>query len=132
MEQESSVSEQLSQKEILEKTFELFFHYALSVLGAKKTDSLLKTTYESVQSYYPNISQIKLIQDHQIHFEEEEITEKEILGLAIWLQQFLTAIKNFMIGLGKVDAQSITINIHDQLEPLNFYEFFEQAKELSS
>ncbi|MEJ2536734.1 MAG: hypothetical protein P8048_06735 [Calditrichia bacterium] len=87
MEQESSVSEQLSQKEILEKTFELFYHYALSVVGEKKADSLVKTTY---------------------------------------------AIKNFMIGLGKVDAQSITINIHDQLEPLNFYEFFEQAKELSS
>ncbi len=132
MEQESSVSEQLSQKEILEKTFELFYHYALSVVGGKKADSLVKKTYESVQSYYPNISLIQLLEDHQIQFDEEEISEKEVLGLAIWLQQLLTSIKNFMIGLGKVDAQSITRDIHDQLEPLNFYEFFEQARELSS
>ena len=132
MEQETPVAEKLSQKEILKKTFELFYQYAITVVGEKKAESLVKNTYESIQSYYPNISLIKLLEDHQIHFEEEEITEKEVLGLAIWMQQFLTALKNFMIGLGKVDALVLTKDIQNELEKLSFYEFFDQAKELSS
>jgi hypothetical protein len=132
LDQETPVAEELSQKQILEKTFAFFSQYAISIVGQKKAKELVKSAYESVQAYYPNISLIQLLEDHQIQFEEEDITEKEVLGLAIWMQLFLTTIKSIMIGLGKVDAHTITGDIHDQLESLNFYEFFEQAKELSS
>lgn len=131
MEQQTQVAKKKANKETLQKAFDFFYGYSVSIVGKKKAEEFTRSSYEAVQSYYPNICLILLEDDCRIQFAEDEITEKEVLGLAIWMQHLLTALKKFMIGLGKVEAQNITKDIKDQLEALNFYEFFEQAKELS-
>lgn len=131
MEEQTDVVQERSIGQILEETFDLFFAYGESIVGQRKSTEFARNTYKSVESYFRSLSNIQFLEDHHIKIKAECISEKEILGFAIWMQQFLTTLKNFMIGLGEVDAKMITESLKEELLPLNFYEFFEQAKELS-
>ena len=125
-----TVSEQ-SANQTLKKTFDLFNRYVVQIVGEKKAFELATNTLLSIEGYYKGLTVFKLHDDHQLEIDSSKITEKEILGFSIWMQQFLKEVKELMIGLGRVDVKEITAEMKDELETLSFYDYFEQAKELN-
>jgi hypothetical protein len=124
------ISEQ-SANQTLKKTFDLFNRYVVQIVGEKKSFELATNTLLSIEGYYKGLTVFKLHEDHQLEIDSSEITEKEILGFSIWMQQFLKEVKELMIGLGRVDVKEITAELKVELEALSFYDYFEQAKELN-
>jgi hypothetical protein len=124
-----SQSEQ-SLNRILEKAFDRFFDYVAGFVGEKKALEFAEKSHQEIEKYFTNIVSIKLEQGRRIRFNQDDLSDKEILGFSLWMRQFLKELTDFMIGLGKVDPEEITGDLNQKLKSLGFFEYFEQAKEL--
>jgi hypothetical protein len=115
---------------ILEKSFDRFFNYVAGFVGEKKALEFAEKSHQEIEKYFTNIVDIELGQGCKIKFIQNDLSDKEILGFSLWMRQFLKELKDFMIGLGKVDPEEITGDLKQELRSLGFFEYFEQAKEL--
>lgn len=116
---------------LLQDTFRQFYKYISAAAGEQKAGEFARKSYQAIGSYFRNLSVIQLGEAGQLEISNKNLTDKEILAFSVWMQQFVKELKNFMIGLGKVDAVTITQELQGPLQDIGFYDFFEQAKELT-
>ena len=102
----------------------------VEVIGEKKAREFAEMSYKKVGSYFRSLAEIQFTEDNHIKIFNKEISEKNVLAFSMWMQQFLKELKEFMIGLGRVEATQITAELREQLQSVGFYEYFEQAKKL--
>ncbi len=117
--------------EILEQTFARFFEYVAEAADRSKATDFARQSYQTIQAYFHNLSAFQLNEDGGLKIDKEELTDKDVLAFSVWMQQFLKLLRNFMIGLGRIDPAQITEHLQPSLKQLGFYEYFEQAKELN-
>ena len=116
--------------EILKEAFDLCRSFALPLLGTELTTQFLKESYRKILPYFHVLKYFKLNDTAQLSIAKNALTDKELLCFAVWMQQFLKEIQQFMIGIGRVDIEAITESIKEPLEAMGFYEYFHQAEEL--
>lgn len=118
-------------KDILEKTFKAFLSYVEGFVGENKAWELVQQSRQETEKYYKNLSLIQLDEKKNLVLVNPTITDKELLGFSLWMSKFVAELKEFMVGVGKVEPEKILGTLKKSLEPTGFLEFFQQAKELS-
>ncbi|HFE64665.1 hypothetical protein B1H10_04905 [candidate division KSB1 bacterium 4484_188] len=117
--------------EVLKQAFTFFFAYVAEATGKKQALEFARKSHQIIEKYFHNLGNFKISKNGQLQIKAAKLSDKEILAFSVWMQQFLKELKNFMIGLGRVDPKEITRDLQEELKELGFYEFFEQAKELN-
>ncbi len=115
---------------LLQHLYTLCYNFSASLIGKKKTRDMLDSSYERISSYFQVLSVFKIADNNELLIEQNNISDKELLAFTVWIQQFIKELKQFMVGLGKLNIETLTTEIKDQLEEIGFYEYYEQAKEL--
>jgi len=121
---------EISLEEIIKKAYTRFFFYVAQATDTIKAHELALLSHRIISKYFHNLKNFELDKNGQIKV-RDEISVKEILAFSVWMQQFIKELRKFVIGLGKIDVKKITAGLEKELQSLNFYEFFEQAAELS-
>ena len=91
---------------------------------------MLDSSYEQIRSYFQVLTVFKISQKNELLIGQSNLSDKELLAFTVWIQQFIKELKQFMVGLGKLNIETLTTEIKDQLEEIGFYEYYKQAKEL--
>lgn len=120
----------LSVDQLLQKTYSIYFEYVVYATDKIKAHQLAKKCYDNLTDYFKNLKKFE-IQNNGGITTLQNLSENDILAFSVWMQQFLEELRGFVIGLGKVDPEEITVEIREQLKEINFYEYFEQAKALN-
>lgn len=118
-------------KDILEKTFTAFLKYVAVFVGENKAWEFARHSRQETEKYYSNLDLIQIGEDKSLNFLNPVLTDKELLGFSLWMHKFVAELKDFMVGVGKVEPDKILGSLKKSLEPSGFLEFFEQARELS-
>jgi hypothetical protein len=118
-------------KEILEKTFNAFFNYVAVFVGENKAWEFARHSRQETEKYYSNLVLIQIGEDKKLNFLNPVLSDKELLGFSLWMHKFIADLKDFMVGVGKVELDKILGNLKKSLATSGFLEFFEQARELS-
>jgi hypothetical protein len=118
-------------KDILEKTFNAFLNYVAAFVGENKAWEFALHSRQETERYYSNLALIQIGENKNLHFLNAALTDKELLGFSLWMHKFVAELKDFMVGVGKIEPDKILGNLKKSLEPSGFLEFFEQARELS-
>ncbi len=116
--------------EILMKTYELCFRYALQLVGPQKAKQIMQNSYQTILPYFHVLKSFKIQTNGHLSVKNKELSENEVVGFAVWMQQFVKELKEFMVGLGKTDIEDITSEIRERLNEIHFYEYYHQAQEL--
>lgn len=115
---------------LLSETYKLFFSWAAGLVGPSMARKLAHQSHAAIESYFHNLKLFVLSQDARLEPPNAHLTDNEVLAFTVWMQQLQKEIRGLMVGLGKADPRQITAELKDRLQPLGFYEFFEQAMEL--
>lgn len=118
-------------KDILEKTFKAFLNYVEGFVGESKAWEFAQHSRRETEKYYKNLSLIQLDEKKNLILANPTISDKELLGFSLWMSKFVSELKEFMVGVGKVEPEKIVGSLKKSLEPTGFLDFFQQAKELS-
>jgi hypothetical protein len=118
-------------KDVLEKTFVAFFNYVAAFVGENKAWEFARHSRQETEKYYSNLVLIQIGENNSLNFLNPVMTDKELLGLSLWMHKFVAELKDFMVGVGRVEPDKILGNLKKSLERSGFLEFFEQARELS-
>lgn len=116
--------------ELLQKTYDLCYHFTASLMGRRKTRQLLDASYHTVLPYFPGLRQFRLDEEGSLQILSPTPGDKELLAFAVWMQQFMKEVKQYMVGLGRLRIEALTEEIRPQLERVGFYEYFYQSAEL--
>ncbi|NIV04510.1 hypothetical protein GWN26_12280 [Candidatus Saccharibacteria bacterium] len=116
--------------ELLKQVYINCSNYSLSIIGEKKSKSLLHASRQTILPYFPNLESLQLDGKGQLQINTKEIGERELLAFVVWIQQFIRELKTFLVGIGHLDIQMLTSDIKEQLEKIGFYEYYRQAQEL--
>lgn len=125
MENNHSISPQ-----ILQHIYYICYNFSASLIGKNKTREMFDASYQKIVPYFQMLSQFKISEKNELIIEQNDIGENELLAFAVWIQQFIKELKRFMVGLGKLNIESLTEEIKKQLEEISFYEYYKQAMEL--
>ncbi len=115
---------------LVEKVFERCFEFSRNIVGEKKTSELFGESYRKILPYFHVLTKFQIGADHRLMVKGNSINENEMLSFAVWIQQFLRDLKQFMVGLGHVEIEQITAALEKQLQASDFYKFYHQAQEL--
>lgn len=91
---------------------------------------MFDSSYQKIIPYFQLLSQFKISDKNELIIEQSNIGDKELLAFTVWIQQFIKELKQFMVGLGKLNIETLTEEIKEQLEEIGFYEYYKQATEL--
>ena len=91
---------------------------------------MFDASYQKIKPYFQVLSIFEITNKNELIITQSKITDKELLGFTVWIQQFIKELKQFMVGLGKFNIESITVEIRDELEEIGFYDYYKQAMEL--
>lgn len=116
--------------QLLQHLYTLCYNFSASLIGKKKTREMLKSSHQQILPYFQVLSKFKVTDNNELKIDLKAITDKELLGFTVWLQQFIKELRKFMVGLGKLTIESITSEIKDELEEVGFYEYYKKATEL--
>lgn len=125
MEANKTISPQL-----LQHLYTVCYNFSASLIGKKKTREMFDASYQKIKPYFQVLSTFEITNKNELKITEGKITDKELLGFTVWIQQFIKELKQFMVGLGKFNIESITVEIKDELEEIGFYDYYKQAMEL--
>jgi len=114
---------------LVEKVFTQCFEFSRQIVGEKKTAELFSESYRKILPYFHVLTKFQIGTDHQLMVKGDSINENEMLSFAVWIQQFLRDLKQFMVGLGHVEIEQITAALESQLNDAGFYRFYHQAQE---
>lgn len=116
--------------QLLQHLYTLCYNFSASLIGKKKTKEMLDTSYQKILPYFQVLSIFEITNKTELKITQSTISDKELLGFTVWIQQFIKELRNFMVGLGKFNIESITVEIKDELEEIGFYDYYKQAMEL--
>lgn len=116
--------------QLLQHLYTVCYNFSASLIGKKKTREMLDTSYQKIKPYFQVLAKFELTNKNELKITQGTITDKELLGFTVWIQQFIKELKQFMVGLGKFSIESITVEIKDELEEIGFYDYYKQAMEL--
>ena len=116
--------------QLLQHLYTVCYNFSASLIGKKKTREMWDTSYQKINPYFQVLSKFEITSKNELKITEGNITDKELLGFTVWIQQFIKELKQFMVGLGKFNIESITVEIKDELEEIGFYDYYKQAMEL--
>lgn len=116
--------------QLLQHLYTVCYNFSASLIGKKKTREMLETSYQKILPYFQALSIFEINSKNELKITQSTISDKELLGFTVWIQQFIKELKNFMVGLGKFNIESITVEIKDELEEIGFYDYYKQAMEL--
>ena len=122
MEKETSNSVQL-----IQKTYRQFYDYVQQIVGQKKTSEFAQTSYRTILNYFRNLNIFRIDSGTELRISTGQLSENEIIAFSVWMFQFIKEMKNFMIGIGKVNPREITADLTQPLQEIGFYEYYDQA-----
>jgi hypothetical protein len=122
--------QKLISPELLTGVYNSSVNYAINLIGNKKSRELLQSSYDIILPYFHSLKNFSVDTNGQLEVKVGEISESELLAFTIWIQQFVRELKNFVVGISKLDIHTLTGEISDELEQIGFYEYFQQAAEL--
>jgi len=124
------VTNHSSSPHILQHVYYICYNFSASLIGKKKTREMFDNSYQKIIPYFQLLSQFKISDKNELIIEQDNISDKELLAFTVWIQQFIKELKQFMVGLGKLNIETLTEEIKEQLEEIGFYEYYKQATEL--
>jgi len=116
--------------ELVSTVYRRCFGFAASILGNKKSGELLQSGYKTILQYFHSLQNFSVTEDWHLQINCEEISENDLLAFAVWMQQFIRELKNFVVGIGNLDIRMLTEEVSEELEQSGFYEYYRQAQEL--
>ena len=116
--------------ELLTTVYRRCFGFAANILGKKKSGELLQSSYKTILQYFHSLQNFSITEDWRLQINCEEISEKDFLAFAVWMQQFIRELKDFVVGIGNLDIRMLTEEMSEELERSGFYEYYQQAQEL--
>ncbi len=115
--------------QVLQKTFQQFRDYVRNIVGDKKTAEFALRSHQTIQPYFRNLTTFQVGTDLKLQIQKNALSENEILAFSVWMFQFIKEMKNFMIGIGRVDPRQVTRELNKPLQEMGFYDFYQQASE---
>lgn len=91
---------------------------------------MLEASHQKIIEYFQVLSIFQVSSSNELVINKNHISDKELLAFTVWIQQFIKELKDFMVGLGKFDIETLTGEIKEELEAIGFYEYYKQAMEL--
>ena len=116
--------------EIFYQVFHICLSYAQSIVGKKIAQDLLRKSYDKILPYFHILKSFRWDDVDDFQVVNDNPTEKELLGFAVWMQQFIKEVQDFMIGLPEISIEELTADLKADLDACGFYEFYHQAEEL--
>jgi len=116
--------------EILKKVYLYCFQYSRDLVGSRKTLEFFNQSYQRIFPYFHVLKIFKIEANGNLKIDRETLTENELVGFAVWIQQFVKELKDYMVGLSKTEIEDLTREIQDQLNEIQFYDYYHEAQEL--
>ena len=116
--------------EIIREAFTEFHRFVTQFVGERKTDEFAHHSYRLTCRYFSSLESIHFNEKNELNSEYHNLQDRDILGFSLWMYNFVGELKNFMIGVGDIEATAIVGSLQPILEPSGFFEYFQQAEEL--
>jgi hypothetical protein len=117
--------------DIIREAYSRFFAFVSQFVGEKKTDEFSQNSYRLTCRYFSSLESLRLNDENVITSEYQHLKDRDILGFSLWMYNFVSELKNFMIGVGDIDVSEILGPLQPTLEEAGFFEYFQQAEELN-
>jgi len=104
----------------------------ITVVGSRSIEQLLSKTRDSLIPFFPNLNDliIKITETDQIFIlESDEIKDKDILSIGVFMQSLIEKCKAITIGMSFLNLQSLAGPYFEVLEKNSFFEYMSHAKE---
>lgn len=115
---------------LLGRVYTICYEFGVTLLGKRTSETYMRSSRETVLPYFPYIKKFSINEEKNLQIEGENITDKELLAFAVWMQQFIREMKHLLVGIGHLDIRHLTEEIQGELEQAGFYEYYRQAQKL--
>ena len=116
--------------EIIREAFTEFHAFVTQFVGERKADEFSHHSYRLTCRYFSSLESIRFNEKNELNSEYHNLQDRDILGFSLWMYNFIGELKNFMIGVGDIEATTIVGSLQPILEQSGFFEYFQQAEEL--
>jgi CRP-like cAMP-binding protein len=108
----------------------------VDLIGSDKIIKQIEEVQKRLSSFFPvlNSCEFHISQEIKIKLPcspTEELTDKEILAIAVLLQSIYNNCKQFVVGLSYLDLEKLSGQYHDKLKDISFFEYMRSAEELT-
>ena len=116
--------------DIIREAYSTFFAFISRFVGQKKAEEFSHLSYRLTCRYFSSLETLRLNEENVLTSEYQHLKDRDILGFSLWMYNFVSELKNFMIGVGDIDVSEILGPLKPTLEEAGFFEYFQQAEEL--
>jgi CRP-like cAMP-binding protein len=107
----------------------------ISLIGSDKVIKQIEEVKKRVSAFFPvlNSCDFQVSQDIKIKLPcspTEELTDKQVLAIAILLQSIYTSCKQYVVGLSYLNLEKLSSKYYDRLKKISFFEYMRNAEEL--
>lgn len=116
--------------QLFEQVFQACYEFSGMLLGERKTRRICQDSYMALLPYFYHLNRFDFSNKSQLDVLIAEPGDNEVLAFAVWMQLFLRYMQNELAGLDAVDIRILTGEYALDLEPTNFYDYYNHAAEL--
>jgi len=116
--------------QLFEQVFLACYEFAGMLLGERKTRRICHDSYMALLPYFYHLNRFDFSAKNKLDVLIAEPGDNEVLAFAVWMQLFLRYMQNELAGLDAVDIRILTGEYALDLEPTNFYDYYNHAAEL--
>lgn len=116
--------------ENIRQAYAKFHDFVSQIIGERKANEFAHHSYRMTCQYFSSLESLKFGENNELTSDYQVLKDRDILGFSLWMYNFISELKNFMIGVGNIDPAAILGTLHPPLEQAGFFEYFRQAEEL--
>lgn len=116
--------------ELLGRVYNICYEFGVTLVGKRTSEAFMRSSRETVLPYFQYLSKFSVNEEKNLQIDGENITDKELLAFAAWMQRFIWELKHLLVGISHLDIRFLTEEIQQELEKIDFYEYYYQAQKL--
>ena len=116
--------------DIIREAYSCFLAFVSKFVGEKKAEEFSHHSYRLTCRYFSSLESLRFNEENVLTSEYQHLKDRDILGFSLWMYNFVSELKNFMIGVGDIDVSAVVGSLQPTLEKAGFFEYFQQAEEL--
>jgi hypothetical protein len=123
--------------ELIKQYIKIILEKLVSLIGSDKIIKQVEEVQKRLNSFFPVLNSCEFHIGPEIKIklpssESEELTDKQILAIAVLLKSIYESCRPLVIGLSYLDLEKLSGEYHDKLKNISFFDYMKCAEELTS
>ena len=135
--EDSTISDgSISSSELVEKFIKITLEQLISIIGSDEISKMVEHAKKRLGTFFPILDtcQIKIGSEIDITLpcsKAEELNDKQILAIAVFLQSVYESCKQLVVGLTYLDLEQLSGKYSKKLKDISFFEYMRHAEEFT-